>query len=116
MTSEPSGRSYFRIVRTDPPTADDFVAISQAGHRLVPLDQSTDGLMNGISVYSTLAQARRKGRASPGLGTFVAEVNIPDDADARIERTLGPGHHTVWADARDLLGWVVSIVPVAAAP
>jgi len=47
------------------------------------------------------------------LETHLAEVTIPAEATVRIEQTgRDPDHYTVWADAADLLGWVVSVAPV----
>ncbi len=66
-------------------------------------------------MYGTLAQARRKARGIPELGEFVAEVAVPSGSVARVERTLGPGHYTVWAEPLDLLRWVASVLPVETA-
>lgn len=56
----------------------------------------------GISVFATLRQALAMVRRYPGLGSFVAEIQLPQDAV--IERTLRRrGHYTVWGDPDQLL-------------
>src|SRR5438067_383396 len=92
------------------------LSVRRAGAWSLPI-RLYERLLDGISMYSTLAQARRKAKTSPRLGTFVAEVQIPiGAAGVRVERTLGPGHRTVWAQAGSLAAWVISIVPVVPAP
>ena len=68
--------------------------------------------MDGLSMYSTFNQARRKRRVSPALGRYVATVRVPLDGSIRIERTRGEGHHTIWGDPETLLDLVVAVVPV----
>lgn len=47
------------------------------------------------------------------LGSFVAEVRIPEHArtSVRWERTIpaNPGHYTLWGDPDELLGYVVHV-------
>ena len=58
-----------------------------------------------------MEQARELARRFPRLGRYAAELLIPEGA--RIERTGDiTGHHTVWADADDLVNWVVRVVMV----
>ncbi len=57
-------------------------------------------------------QARRKARAFPAIGAFIAEVEIPEDARVVIERTRGAGHYTVWGNPSELLAHVISVVRI----
>lgn len=92
--------TFYRIVRTDPPSLHDFLSAQQLGKRSPGNDPELQRLQDGLSVYATLAQARRKARASPALGSYVATLDIPDDAHVIYERTLtSSGHHTLWGDA-----------------
>jgi hypothetical protein len=65
----------------------------------------------GFSVFATVNQARKKLEAYPGLGNMIAKLEIPDHAPVQIEKTLGRGHHTIWADPDVMLRYVVSILP-----
>jgi hypothetical protein len=62
-------------------------------------------------VYSTLAQARRKRRESPVLGSFIAVLRVPLDGSVRVESTFGPSHHTIWGDPDVLLALVIAVEP-----
>ena len=50
------------------------------------------------------------------LGIHVAELDvIPEGAAIRIERTFAkqPGHHTIWGDSDELLGYVARIFAIS---
>jgi hypothetical protein len=79
----------------------------------VPSDPKLRDVWDGLSVYSTLSQARRKQRMSPVLGAFIAVLRIPTDGSIRFARTLGgDGHHSIWAKPADLRALVISYEPV----
>jgi hypothetical protein len=103
-------RLLHRIVRTNPPTEADFLSAAAQGVPY-PDDSARHDVWDGLSMYSTLAQARRKQRASPVLGPFIAVVRIPLDGRVRIEKTFGAGHHTVWSTPSTLLALVVAVEP-----
>lgn len=108
----PSGRTLYRIVGTDPPTIADFTSGAERG-RPIPrrLPAELHRLWDGLSAYATLAQARRKQRAVPVLGEYIAALAIVEDDDVRMERTTRePGHHTIWGPPPVLLASVVAVV------
>ena len=108
--SDAQFREFHRIVRADLPTLADFLSNLALGKE-VPVDPMLAELWDGISVQSTLSQARRKRRVSPALGQYVAVLRIPTDGSVRFRRTRGEGHFTLWADPADILAMVVSVVP-----
>jgi hypothetical protein len=70
-------------------------------------------LWEGLSVYRTLAQSRRKARGVPFLGQHVAILDVPDDGPIRYERTTrSSGHFTLWGDAEAIAACIVAVVPV----
>lgn len=104
----------YRVVKTNPPTLRDFIPLQQhyGEHGDDPPERAR--LWSGLSVFATLAQARRQARRFPALGTFVAEVQIPDSVDVHLERTLRtPGHFTLWGEAELLLNWISRVETVA---
>jgi hypothetical protein len=106
-------RVCFRIVQNNPPIEWDFLSHEARGH--LPLDSDPESLrlLRGCSVYATEAQARRKARGRPFLGTYIAELRLPDEPAIEVERTTSStGHHTVWADPTELLAAVVRVVRV----
>jgi hypothetical protein len=104
-------RHFYRIVKENPPTRLDFTSNLVMGKQL-PADPEQAVLWDGLSVQSTLAQARRRRRVSPMLGRFVATIRVPTDGSVRYERTLrAEGHHTLWGDPGVLMSLVVSVEP-----
>ena len=58
-------------------------------------------------MFATETQARNQARDFPLLGSYIARLDVPDDAPVRAERTLRTrGHHTLWADPQALLRYV----------
>jgi hypothetical protein len=99
----------YRIVKTDPPTADDFTSGEAKGKPFVHPDPSRRRLWGGLSFYGTEAQARRNARRFHTHGQYIAGVAIEAGSPIQVERTLGPGHYTVWGEPSALLARVVSI-------
>ena len=108
-------RTFFRIVRTAPPTINDFISAEAKGRMIAPsIPYELHRLWDGLSVYATAQQAARKARRSPSIGRYVAELHIPEDGAIRFERTTRePGHHTLWGEPEVLLRCVMSVRPVA---
>ena len=105
-------RTLYRIVSTNPPTAADFLTDEERGRGSPDDPPELRRLRTGRSVFGTEARARRRARVFPRLGQYIAVLEIPDDSPARIARTLGAGHYTIWAEPEYLLACVVNVVPV----
>jgi hypothetical protein len=108
-----AGRTFWRIVRTDPPTERDFMSNDALGRRPRDRDPETLRLWSGISVHATAREARRTAAAFPMLGSFVARVRVRDDDPILVEKTLGPGHYTLWGDASLFLTRVEIVLPLS---
>ena len=104
-----AARPFFRIVKTAPPTVADFLSAKALGLPRRP--NEPEEIWAGLSVWATEAQARRQQRRFPRLGNFAA-VLVIDDEQVRVERTYGPGHHTIWGDPEALLAAITLIVPL----
>ena len=114
MSETPNTRRLWRIVKTNPPTRDDFVSPAERGEP-PPDDSELARLKRGLSMYATEAQARRNARHYRNLGPFLAAVDVPLDGRCEIERTLNaPGHYTVWGEAALLHDAVALLRPVTA--
>jgi hypothetical protein len=107
-------RTFYRIVATDPPTVTDLYSQKELGEPpRDPDDAEALRLWTGVSVYNTEQQARKKAVRLPFLGSFIAELRIPDDGSVRFERTTGStGHYTLWGDPAHMLLCVASVRPV----
>jgi len=106
---------FFRIVASNPPTASDFLSYQAMGMQSLRQDAESLRLASGISVYATEAQAMSRARSMPWLGSFIAELDIPEEGAIAWERTdrRTRGHRTLWGTPDDLLASVVSVVLVA---
>lgn len=106
-------RTFYRIVRSNPPSLIDFMSDEMKGLPPRNDDPETLRLWTGLSVYVTRNQARNKARTYPWLGGFIARLEIPEAGTARWERTTtSRGHYTLWGAPPDVLKCVVSVEPV----
>jgi hypothetical protein len=107
-------RLLYRLVQSDPPTIRDFMSYEALGAQpRRPLTMRQRDHWRGVSHYTTASAARARARISPHLGAYVALVRVPEGGVARVEQAgRDPDHYNVWADAADLLRWVVSAEPV----
>ena len=105
--------TLFRIVRSNPSSVRDFTSKVALGLVDLRADAETKRLESGLSMYRTLAQARRKARAFPFLGSFIAIVRIRWPMFIVERTTASAGQHTVWGDPEALLACVMAVEPVA---
>lgn len=104
---------FFRIIASAEATLDDVRSKAELGEPLRDDTPENRRLWQGISVYATEAQARRKGRASPRLGRCIARIELPDDSPVIFERTTtSSGHYTLWGDPAVILGCITDVIPV----
>lgn len=106
-------RTLHRIIPTNPPTERDFTSKLALGLVDRDADEETKRLESGLSMYRTLAQARKKARAFRFLGPYAAVVDVSATAHVTVERTTSSaGHYIVWANSEHLLAAVVTVEPV----
>ena len=106
---------FYRILTAEVPTLDDFLSGEAEGDE----PSSTEDplvlrMWQGISVYATETQARKKAKASR-LGDDTAELTVPVDGPISFQRTGGSrarGHHTLWGEPTEIMARIVRVVPV----
>ena len=104
---------FYRLVRSNPATLDDFTSQQAKGIPMARPDPEVALLWGGISVYATETQARNQGRAKPWLGAYIAELTISEDDPITFRRTgTGRGHHTLWGEPSDLQARVTRVSDV----
>jgi hypothetical protein len=101
-------RTFYRIVRTDPPTLRDFQSNAEIGKEpRRPLTRREQSLWRGLSVYGSLEAALASRAKYPRLGGFIARIRVAPDVMIRVEQTgRDPEHYTIWAPALLLLSLV----------
>jgi hypothetical protein len=105
-TLAPMAQTLYRIIQASEPTMVDFTSLEARGIAPRSDDPEIVRLNRGLSCWATEAQARRTARRFRHLGAHIADLQIPDDASVRIERTRGPGHYTVWGFPAELMTYV----------
>jgi hypothetical protein len=111
--------TFFRVVRTNPPTDDAFLP-NKALDKPPPVSDDPQLLAllidlweNGLSVFDTRERAVRKTGPRRLLGSFIAELSIPDDsALVRYAPSLGTGHFTLRGAPHHVRACVVSVTQV----
>lgn len=97
-------RQFYRIVRSETPTLDDFKSARDLGKPLlVPRYQRE--WAEGISVYDDLAHAiDRALKFRLQLGRFVVAILVPDETELEIAQTTSDQRHfTIYASAEQIL-------------
>lgn len=116
----PRQNTYYRIVRSNPFTAADFLsnwALREqdiaAGRRPRSVPITGDGLdmSSGVSVFDDAETAPALARRYE-LGGFIARLHVPGDRSIRLEKTGERHHFTLWGTPAALLTCVQSIEPV----
>lgn len=107
-------RRLYRVVRSNPPTPEDFTSNEDRGRDLTNPTPERRRLWRGLSCYDSEARARKKATQVPLLGDFIATLEIPADIDVQTERTTSSaGHHTIWGDSDVIASCVTEVVPVS---
>ncbi len=105
--------TFDRIVRTDPPTEQDFLSYAALGY---PLRRNTPELRrswSGVSVYTSERAARMIATKYPRLGAFIAELEVFDDSVVAYEQTGADlEHFDLFGSAEDMLRMVRHVTPV----
>lgn len=98
----------FRVVRTNPPSAQDFKSPWDLGRQPRKNRPMQVRLYRGVSTFETLGMARDKATEA-NLGDFVAELEVPDGV---ARNPNGRGHVDLEGTTpAQLLGYVVQIHP-----
>src|SRR4051795_11808283 len=106
-------RTFYRIVKTNPPTVADFTSNLALGRVPKYPDPRVLSLWNGLSVFDQESQARQKALEAPYLGRYIAELRVIESDPLRYQRTLRtPGHYTLWGSSNLMLSRVVAVRPV----
>jgi len=106
-------RSFYRIVKTEAPTAADFLSKPAVAQELLDKRPELARILTGISVFDGIELARKKALRFPMLGEFLAEISVTETPPLHFERTTtSRGHYTLWGDPEQLLELVVRVEPV----
>jgi hypothetical protein len=105
--------TFYRIVRSDPPSEADFYSHHALGRRLRRDTPALRRSWEGVSVTSTEAAIRDLARRFPRLGRFVAVLSIADDGPVRYEQSgESSAHYDLFGEPREMLAAVQAVWPL----
>ncbi len=109
-------RIVYRIVLENPPNERDLKSYQELGITVERNDSDAVRMAMGLSVYGTLAYARRVSKRFPWKGDcFIAEITPADRDDAIVEQTgNNPRHYTLWCAEDVIRNSITRIVPARA--
>ncbi len=107
-------RIVYRIVLENPPSDRDLKSYQELGISIERNDPDALRMASGLSVYATLAYARRAAKRFPWKGKcFIAEIALSDSDEAVVEQTgSNPRHYTLWCNEQIIRVAITRIVPV----
>jgi hypothetical protein len=110
-------REFFRIVRSERPTRDEFRSLADEGKVCVSRRNLRE-CAEGISVFDDFAHACMLARTYHfQRGRFVARLVVPDDGSVEFAKTFGVHHYTIYyGSPESILALVVGVVPIPMAP
>lgn len=99
-----AARTFYRIIRGNVPTVDDFKSAKELGKPLRDVTLRRQWA-EGLSVYDNLDHAKRRTRYYRFLiGRHVVALQIDGDTGIEVEQTgADPHHFTIYGAAEDLL-------------
>jgi hypothetical protein len=103
----------YRIVRSLEPDDEDFKSNAAKGKK--PFKSANAEVIrtwDGISTHASPDESRAHAREMPHLGAFIAQLDIPDQPNLRVEKTFSGTHHTIWGDPAELRGYVANVEAV----
>jgi hypothetical protein len=103
----------YRIVRSNPPTVEDFTSPMMLGRLPQRRERQFPGEWAGLSTFDSFESARTMARRFPVLGRWIATLRL-DSRRIVVRQTFGPGHYTMWGLPSTLLDAVVVLQPVEA--
>ena len=92
--AEPAGGEVYRLVKSNPPAASDFLT----HHELGKMPNAPACLRCGLSVFRACADAEHQYRAYPRLGKFIAKGELqPEHGVTKLTQGRQPTYTTWWS-------------------
>lgn len=98
--------TLYRIVWTNPPTAEDMMSHAALGRTPRGNDPEDMRLWRGISLFDSIERARSQAKRRPWHGNaFIATLVLPVGV-FQLEATRSRGHYTLWGHPHGILDYV----------
>ena len=111
MVGGGDSRSFYRIAKSYPPGAHDYLTRQdRLGNPPKDAPEDIRRVWDALSAFDTEEGAPRQARRFPALGRFIVRYDIPPGAAVTYERTLGPGHDSFDGDRDEIHGYLADFV------
>ena len=107
-------RVVYRILKGPEPKASDFLSNREKGFPPRGPEIEDVSLWHGWSVFDQREEAEMRARRY-GLGTHLAVMRVPAswaDDGARMRKTLGPHHFTMWGSFAQVRTFIEAVVRI----
>jgi len=101
-------RSFFYLVKTNPPTRDDFRSYFERGRVPTRASARQIEILKGVSMWATEQQTLALAARMRERYDFVAQLAIPESVRV-VRQGQSEGHHHVYASPDELVRWVVRV-------
>jgi hypothetical protein len=104
----------YHVLRGRTPQQTDFLTSRDLGVPPHGAQLDDPSLWTGWSAFDKIEEAEKRARRY-GLGTHIAVMRMPEEwvADpARMRKTLGRHHYTVWGTFADIEDFIIQVVEV----
>ena len=106
-------RQFYRIVRSQYPSLDDFRSLGDEGKVCVSARRYRE-CAEGVSVFDDFRHACDLARTYDfRRGRFVATLTVPDDGSVEFAKTFGVHHWTIYYGSPESILALIDGVPVS---
>ena len=105
----------FRGIQGPEATPEDFLSNRAKGLKPRGLERDNPREHEAVSHWDTLEKMRAVCLAFPKVGSYIAELHIPEDGPIEAKAEHDPGHWNAWGKPEAFLQCIVAVHPVAVA-
>ena len=102
----------FRGIQGPEATPEDFLSNKRKGLKPRGLERDNPREHDAVSHWDTLEKMRAVCREFPKIGSYIAELHIPEDGPIEAKQEHDPGHWNAWGDPEAFLKYVTAVHPV----
>ena len=105
LNSVAANGTFYRIVKSDPPTREDFVSTyvgnQTRAERLIAQGKNNHCELLGLSVYGEMGDAIQGAIRYPEVGNFIAAIDASPESGKSMPTPRGVNSHHTWWVTRD---------------
>lgn len=103
----------FRGIQGPEATPEDFFSNRRKGLKPRPIEKRNPKEYEAVSLWDALDKMREVCLRWPKIGSYIAELHIPEDAPIELKQEGDPGHWNAWGEPEAFLQHITVVHPVA---